>query len=159
MARGRPSRASEYGRQLKEKQELKKIYGLREGQFERYVRMSQALTGNSAENLLTLLESRLDNVIFRAGFALSRLQSRQYASHGLFKLNGRRVDIPSIFLKPDDLIEPRKKEQFSEVKLASNSKWLETDDAAKTIRIKYLPKREDIDTPIDENLVMQFYSR
>jgi len=145
----------EYGRQLREKQDLKKIYGLREGPMRKYVEAAKKMPGNASENLLILLERRLDNLIFRAGFAITRPQARQYANHGLFLLNGKRVNIPSILVNIGDIIEPRNKDQFPEK--PKKDAWFNTDDSK--VIIQRLPTREDIDTPINENLVMQFYSR
>lgn len=152
----RPRKKSEYGIRLEEKQELKKIYGLREHTLRRYFEMAKKMTGNTGENLLSLIERRLDNIIYRSGFALSRKHARQLVSHGHFKLNARRVYIPSIILKINDLVEPRSLNQFEDVKTTRNN-WLEV--SSHKIKITSYPTREDIDTPINESLVLQFYSK
>lgn len=151
--------SSEYGRQLREKQELKKIYGLREKQLERYVKMAQQMTGKTSDNFLAILESRMDNIVFRLGFAKTRPQARQYVAHGLFLLNGRRVTIPSILVQPGEQIEPRDKQKFPEIAPAEIPLWLRLDrDNLKGEALRF-PTREEIDIPVDERLALQFYSR
>lgn len=154
-----PRRKSEFGRQLQEKQKLKKIYGLRENQFRRVVFAAQKTGGNPGENILILLERRLDNVIFRLGFASTRPQARQYVSHGLFKLNGRRVTIPSILVGIGDAIEPVSPVIFQEKNVAFNVSWLELDSNNLSSTVKRFPIREEIDTPVDENSVLQYFAR
>ncbi len=155
MARRR--KTSDYGKQLREKQELKKIYGLREKQFRHYIDMAKKEAGNPADSLLILLERRLDNAIYRCGFAKTRPQARQFASHGLFLLNGKRVYTPSILLKPGDNIRPRKKEQF-EGDYKPSVSWLDLDRAL-TGTITSLPVIDEIRPPLNINTVMEFYSR
>lgn len=155
----REKKLSIYGRQLKEKQELKKIYGLRESQMRNYVGAAVKMKGNTAENLLILLERRVDNVFFRLGFAKTRAHGRQLASHGAFLLNDNKITIPSILVRQDDVIRPRKLEKFTEVKPIEIS-WIKFDDKEKmSFKVASFPTREEIDTLVDENIVMQFYSR
>lgn len=150
---------SEYGKQLEEKQELKKIYGLREGKMRKYVEMARKLPGDTSDNMLILLERRMDNVIYQIGFAQTRAQARQFATHGLFKLNGRRVDVPSIQIDPDDEIVPRKIEQFKDREMNQRADWVIFNKKTLSGSVKRLPTRDDIDIPINEDLVIQFYSR
>ena len=150
---------SEYGKQLEEKQGLKKIYGIREAQLRKYVEEARKGSGNTGSNLLILLERRLDNTIYKMGFAQTIPQARQFATHGLFMLNGRRVDIPSILVKTDDEIEPRKKEQFKDRDIALRSNWLSLDKKSLKGKVNRMPEREEIDITVNENIVIQFYSR
>lgn len=156
MAR-RSKAQSEYKKQLVEKQELKKIYGIREKQMKRYFTMAKKMPGNLAINIFTLLERRLDNTIYRAGFAKTRRQARQYSAHGLFLLNQKRAYTPSILIKNEQLIEPRKPEQFAEKQIELRAKWLKKE--GDKIIINSLPGEDDYDIPIDMSLVIQFYSR
>lgn len=157
IQRGR--KKSEYGKQLAEKQELKKIYGLREGQLKKYVTMARNEAGNTSENMLIILERRLDNVIYQLGFAQTRPQARQFSTHGLFKLNGKRVDIPSILVKIGDTVEPAKPTRFNDEKVIPRADWLTLNTNTLKGGVKTLPNREQISVPINEDLVIQFYSR
>lgn len=152
-------RVSEYGRQFTEKQELKKIYGIRENQLRRYIETAQKMPGSASVNLLVLLERRLDNVIFRLGFATSRAHARQLAAHGHFKINGKRADIPSILLNVNDVVEIKKPELFDIEKAETAVSWLLLDKKKFAGEVRRFPSRDEIDIPIDENLVIQFYSR
>ena len=161
------SKASAYGVQLREKQKVRRIYGLLEKQFRSYFAEADRMKGVTGENLLSLLERRLDNVVYRLGFASSRTESRQLVRHGHFILNGRKVDIPSIQLKVSDVIELREKskniasitDSLEAVVRRGTPQWLELDrDACKGV-IKALPIREDITTPIQEQLVVELYSK
>lgn len=161
------SKTSDYGVQLREKQKVKRIYGLLEKQFRGYFDRADRMKGVTGTNLLTLLERRLDNVVYRLGFASSRSESRQLVSHGHFILNGRKVTIPSIRIKAGDLIELREKshkitqinESLDAVVRRGVPQWLELDrDAFKGI-VKILPVREDITTPIQEQLIVELYSK
>lgn len=138
---------------------MKKIYGIQERQFAGYVRMAHGMTGNTGENLLSTLESRLDNIVFRLGFAKTRPQACQYVSHGLFLLNGRRVDIPSILVQPGDVIEPRKREQLPEIPEKPSATWLELDEKSLKGKVLHLPSGGEVDIPVDISLVLQFYTR
>jgi small subunit ribosomal protein S4 len=161
------SKTSAYGVQLREKQKVRRIYGLLEKQFRSYFAEADRLKGVTGENLLFLLEKRLDNVVYRLGFASSRSESRQLIRHGHFTLNGRKVNIPSIQIKLGDTIDLREKsrkivsitDSLESVVRRGVPQWLELDkDAFKGI-IKGLPTREDIVTPIQEQLVVELYSK
>jgi len=161
------SKTSAYGVQLREKQKVRRIYGLLEKQFRGYFAEADRMRGVTGENLLSLLERRLDNVVYRLGFASSRTESRQLVRHGHFTINNRRVDIPSIQLKVGDVVELREKsrkissinEALEAVVRRGVPQWLELDrDACKGL-IKALPIREDITTPIQEQLVVELYSK
>jgi small subunit ribosomal protein S4 len=161
-SRGSDSRApkkSEFGRQLLEKQKTRGIYGIREKQFRSYVTRAEKMVGNTAENILTLLELRLDNVIFRLKLAATRAQARQMVSHGLVRVNGRKVTIPSYSVSVGDSIEPKYKEKYTDIKADGVSSWLDLDAKKVTGQVKNVPVREEIDTPINENLIVEFYSR
>ncbi len=163
----RRRKQSEYGLQLREKQKARAIYGVLEAQFRKHFEEAERRPGVTGENLLRLLETRLDNVVYRLGFADSRKQARQLVRHGHFFLNGRRTDIPSALVKANDVIEvapgSRENEYFKTVRerLAKKSvpRWLDLDAAALRGRVLTLPGREDIDTSINEQLVVEFYSR
>jgi len=150
------SKLSEYGRQLREKQKAKQIYNIDETQFAGYYRKADKMAGNTALNLMRLLEMRLDNAIYRLGLASSRAFARQLVAHGHFKVNDRRVTIPSRQLKIDDLIVPQKPSEFKDTKMVGIS-WISVEkDKAK---IAKLPERDEIDTSINESLIIEFYSR
>jgi len=165
--RSKFSKKSEYGRQLEAKQKARFMYNLTEKKFKQYYEKADKMPGITGEELLRLLERRLDNVIFRAGFAVTRFQSKQMASHGLFKVNGRRVDVPSIMLKEGDLIEVRersKKSKLFENNLEANKKyaapgWLEVDNKKLTIKVKRLPEKDELEQAIDSQLIVEFYSK
>jgi len=152
-------KVSEYGRQLREKQKARRIYGIGESQFRRYVQSAETETGNKSENLMRLLETRIDNVVYRLGFASSRSQARQFVSHGLFRVNGKRVTIPSYLLKAGDLVAPKKEAKFKETSLNTAITWLEPEKKKIAGTVKHMPVRDEIDTPINESLIIEFYSR
>ncbi|WP_029421853.1 30S ribosomal protein S4 [Alicyclobacillus macrosporangiidus] len=160
-------RTSEYGLQLREKQKARRYYGVLEKQFEAYYDEAARRQGVTGENLLQILESRLDNVVYRLGFAASRAEARQLVRHGHFLVNGRRVDIPSYLTKPGDVIQIREKsQQLERIKtLLENAEsrtipaWLELDLANKQGRVVRLPARDEIDTPVAEQLIVEHYSR
>ncbi|MCL6516895.1 30S ribosomal protein S4 [Alicyclobacillus sp.] len=160
-------RTSEYGLQLREKQKARRYYGVLEKQFEAYYDEAARRHGVTGENLLQILESRLDNVVYRLGFAASRAEARQLVRHGHFNVNGRRVDIPSYLTKPGDVIQIREKsQQMERIKtLLENAEsrtipaWLELDLANKQGRVVRLPARDEIDTPVAEQLIVEHYSR
>ena len=166
---GRQGKPSLYSVQLREKQKVRRLYGLLEKQFARLMNEASRRDGLAGENLLQLLELRLDNVVYRAGFATSRRQARQLVSHGHFMLNGRRVDIPSIRVKIDDEIVVRPKSQktgyFTELDNVINDSvqgplsWLKSDGEKMTIKVTGLPKREEAETGINEQLIVEYYSR
>ena len=163
--RGR--RASDYLRQLREKQKARRIYGVLERQFRRYFREAERRSGLTGENLLILLESRLDNVVYRLGFADSRAQARQLVQHGHFAVNGRRTNVPSYIVRSQDVVmvkaASRKctyfRERAEQLDDAAGLDWLSLDPDTMTARVLRSPAREDIDTPLDEQLIVEYYSR
>ncbi|MCL6471709.1 MAG: 30S ribosomal protein S4 [Firmicutes bacterium] len=155
---------SEYYMQLREKQKAKRIYGVLEKQFRNYYQLAAKKKGVTGENLLQILESRLDNVIYRIGFAPSRAQSRQEVRHGHIKVNGRRVDIPSFRVKPGDIITvagdiARIKEAAESANKAAIPPWLDVDAANLTAKVVGIPSREDIDIPVQEKMIVELYSK
>ncbi len=159
-------RLTGYAIRLREKQKLKRIYGLREEQFRRYIEEAQKVKGRTGTALLRILEERLDNVVYRAGFAVSRDQARQLVSHGHFLVNGRVTDIPSYRVEPGDVIEvkPQSKDKLRElIKEAAEKRnlpsWLTRDLENLRIQVTAEPAEEDLDKSIDMNLIVEFYSR
>ncbi len=166
MQTKRPKKQSTYGIQLQEKQKAKKMYGLREKQF--FLTFLKAKKkGDAGENLLRLLEMRLDNVVYRFGLAITRAQARQMVNHAQFDVNGKKVDIPSYQLQPDDVITVRKskkqKKQFSgleeKLKKATTPGWVHFDPSEMSGKILHEPKKEDLDQSINSQLIVEFYSR
>ncbi len=164
---GRRSKVSEYGKQLREKQKARRYYGVLESQFKGYFEMAEKKTGKTGENLLAILESRLDNVVYRLGFAMSRAEARQLVTHGHFTVDGRKCNIPSFLVKPGMVValkeSSRSLEKFKTV-IEVNSfrqppKWLDYDKNAISAKVTAMPAREDIDLPIEEQLIVEFYSR
>ena len=163
----RRRKESEYGMQLREKQKAKFIYGVLEKQFHRYYERALKMPGVTGENLMTLLESRLDNVVFRLGFARTRREARQTVRHGHFTVNGRRVDIPSFLVKPGDVIAVGEKYRdllpIKEALIQSERfevpGWLEVDIEKLSGNVLSLPSREQISTDIKEQLIVEFYSK
>lgn len=157
----------DYGLQLREKQKVKRIYGVLERQFRNYFKKAAAQKGVTGENLLSALERRLDNVVYRLGFAASRAQGRQLVNHGHFLVNGRRVDIPSFAVKKGDVVELREKSQKNELIRANLDTapgrgipaWLELDGKNYKGTVINLPKREDVSIQIQENLIVELYSK
>lgn len=168
-AHNRQGKGSLYLTQLREKQKVRRIYGLLEKQFANLMKKATKRQGLAGENLLQMLETRLDNAVYRAGFATSRRAARQLVSHGHFMLNGKRVNIPSIAVKPGDKIEVRAKStksayfaNLSEVVKNSVQKplsWLKSDHNKMVIEIAGLPKRDEAEDDINEQLIVEFYSR
>ncbi len=158
-----------YLTQLREKQKVRRMYGLLEKQFAKLMREATKAEGLTGEKLLEFLERRVDNAVFRAGFALTRRQARQLVSHGHFLLNGKRIDIPSIRLKPGDVLEVRPKSAKTEyfknlanIVGAANAvplSWLKTDVKKMKIEVTALPKREEAEAGINEQLIVEYYSR
>ena len=158
-----------YLTQLREKQKVRRLYGLLEKQFAKLMKEAARADGLAGENLLQYLERRADNAVYRAGFATTRRQARQLVSHGHFTLNGKRIDIPSIRLNPGDVLEVRPKSQKSEyfknlgsiVGSASTAplSWLKSDPKKMKIEISGLPKREEAEAGINEQLIVEYYSR
>ena len=161
------SKASEYGQQLREKQKAKRYYGLLESQFRGYFEMASKRKGQTGENLLSILESRLDNTVYRLGFAMSRAEARQLVRHGHFLVNGRKVDIPSFLVKPGQVItikdSSRSLDKIKCVIEANASrpapKWLDYDRNTLTAKVVAHPTKEDIDLPIEEHLIVELYSK
>ena len=161
------SKVSEYGQQLREKQKAKKFYGVLESQFRGYYELAERRPGQAGENLLSILESRLDNVIYRLGFAMSRAEARQMVTHGHFTVNGRKVSIPSYQVKPGMIIalkdSSRQIEKFkANVEVNASRpipKWLEYDANNMMAKVVAAPAREDVDLPIEEHLIVELYSK
>ena len=160
-------KTSEYGLQLRAKQTARRYYGVLESQFVRYYEMATKKEGKTGDELLILLERRLDNIVYRLGWANSRAEARQLVVHGHFTVNGRRVDIPSYLVKPGDAVSikdtSRKSEKIKSVVESNASrpipKWLDENREALTGRIAALPTREEIDLSVDETLIVELYSK
>ena len=158
---------SEYGMQLNEKQKVKFIYGVLEKQFRLYYERAEKMPGITGENLLAILEQRLDNVVFRLGFAITRREARQLVNHGHVTVNGRKVNIPSFQVKPGmviSLTEKGKSMQKVKENIEDNAfrpvpKWIEYDKNNMTAKIVAVPARDDIDMPIEEHLIVELYSK
>jgi small subunit ribosomal protein S4 len=161
--RGRPS---DYAVRLREKQKCKRYYGVLEKQFRRYFALAQHVSGNTGENLLALLERRLDNVLVICGFALSRAQARQMVTHGRVQVNGRKVSVANYLVKEGDVVRPRPDDAILETVRLNREEtghpgagWLEVNDADLTARVVRMPVREDVTVELDEGLVVEFCSR
>ncbi|MCI6634721.1 MAG: 30S ribosomal protein S4 [Clostridiales bacterium] len=157
----------EYGLQHREKMTARRYYGVQEKQFHEYYVKADKKAGVTGENMLTILECRLDNIVYRMGLASSRKEARQMVRHAHFTLNGKKVDIPSIICKVGDVVALREKSKASEKfkmlvetsETAVIPKWLEIDHANATAKVIALPKRDDIDFPFDEQLIVELYSK
>ncbi|MCY0901010.1 MAG: 30S ribosomal protein S4 [Firmicutes bacterium] len=164
---GGRKRTSEYGTQLREKQKARRVYGVLEKQFQSYYEEAARRSGITGDTLLQLLEARLDNVVYRLGFASSRPEARQLVKHGHFDVNGRRVDIPSYNVRIGDVISVREKsassQKFKEVLEAAKGKtapaWTERDLVTRSGKVTRYPAREEIDVPVTEQLIIEYYSR
>ena len=160
-------KASEYGLQLRMKQKARRYYGVLEGQFHHYFEIAEKKQGVTGENLLRLLESRLDNVVYRLGWASSRAEARQLVVHGHYQVNGKRVNIPSYLLRAGDVISINEKSRSSEkiksVVEANASRpkpqWLDLNTNTLEAKVLHLPSREEIDVPVEEHLIVEFYSK
>ncbi len=156
---------SEYGTQLREKQKVKRMYGILERQFREYYEKARKMEGATGSVMLTLIERRLDNVVYRMGIGMSRKQARQIVNHGLITVNGKRVNIPSYIVKAGDIIaikeSKQSNEQFKDLKGSKivMPKWVEFDTNTLSGKILALPSREDIDADIKEQLIVELYSR
>jgi len=158
---------SEYGMQLREKQKARRFYGVLERQFRKYFEMATNMKGVTGENLLKILESRLDNTVYRLGLATSRPEARQLIKHNHFTVNGKRVNIPSYLLKPGDIVavveKSRSSEKFKDILDKAGGrvvpKWLEFDHDNLTGKVVSLPLREEIDLPVQEHLIIELYSK
>jgi small subunit ribosomal protein S4 len=162
--RGR-MRQSEYRQQLREKQKARRYYQVLEKQFRNYYDRASRQPGVTGENLLRLLETRLDNVLVRLGFAASRRQARQLVNHGHWMVNGRRVDIPSYQVKPDDVISIKQDSKATDVVRAATEltaavpPWLQADHDSLTAKVLRMPERSEISTPVQEQLIVELYSK
>jgi len=158
-------KASNYGLQLREKQKAKRFYGLQETQFHNYFVKAEAKPGITGENLLVMLETRLDNTVFRMGFASSRKEARQLVTHGHFTVNGKKADIPSQQVKPGDVIAVKAKSasspKFKEIKemTISTPEWVTIDTDKLEGKVLSVPTRAQIDTPVAEHLIVELYSK
>jgi small subunit ribosomal protein S4 len=158
---------SEYALQLREKQKVKRMYGILEGQFRRYFSMAESTRGITGEILLQLLERRLDNMIYRMGFATSRPEARQLVRHGHFMINGRKVNIPSALLKAGDVVTVRERsknvtrvqEALAQAEHRGAPDWVEVNREGFTARVKALPTRAELTMPINEKLIVELYSK
>ena len=158
---------SEYATQLNEKQKVKFVYGVLERQFKNYFEMAERRPGQTGENLLAILESRLDNVVFRLGFAMTRPEARQLVSHGHILVNGRKVNIPSFLVKPGMVITLKDssknlekiKANLEGTSFRATPKWIDYDANTMTAKILAVPAREDIDLPVEEHLIVELYSK
>lgn len=161
------SKLSEYGMQQREKQKAKFIYGILEKQFRGYYDKATRMPGQTGENLIVLCEKRLDNIVFRLGFARTRKEARQIVSHGHILVNGKKVNIASYLVEAGDVIEVKEKSKsstrFKEIKEANQSfgvvNWLESDIENLKAKVVSMPHREDIDIPVDERAIVEFYSK
>ena len=165
--KSRKSKMLGYGIQLREKQKVKRIYGVLEDQFRRYFEQAERTRGITGETLLQLLERRLDNVAYRVGFATSRAAARQLVRHGHFTVNGRKVDIPSFSVKPGDVVSVRAISRKSaailhaleEVKGRGVPEWLQFDGEGMSAKIGSIPNRQQINLPVQEQLIVELYSK
>ena len=157
----------EYGKQLREKQKARRYYGVLEGQFKHYYELAEKKEGITGENLLIILESRLDNVVYRMGMAASRKEARQLVLHAHFTLNGKKVTIPSLLVKAGDVVAVKEssrdsvkiKELAEAMQSAITPKWLDVDKTALSAKVLSLPAREDIDFEFEEQLIVELYSK
>ncbi len=163
----RRRRESDFARQLRAKQRARRVYGVLERQFRRYYETALQRRGLTGENLLQILESRLDNVVYRLGYAASRAEARQLVTHGHFNVNGRRTDVPSMLLSPGDVIEvregSRKRKYFKDLAALAESRsvpaWLTRDLGNLSGSVLRLPERAEIDGNLNEQLIVEYYSR
>ena len=163
---GRPAKITDYGKQLREKQKMRQIYRVLEGPFRAYVDEAQRRRGVTGENLLQLLEMRLDNIAYRLGFVTSRAQGRQFVNHGHFLVNGRSVDIPSYQVRPGDVItvaEASRRNTMIQDALAGLAarvpSWLSLDPHQFSGKVLSAPRRDEVDTQVEEHTIIEFYSR
>ena len=160
-------KSSEYGMQLRAKQTARRFYGVQENQFHHYFEIAERKQGITGDNLLKILESRLDNVVYRVGFASSRAEARQLVGHGHFEVNGKRVDIASYLLKAGDVVsiceKSRSSEKIKAVVEANSARpvpqWIDVDREQLTAKVIALPTREQIEAPVDAQLIVEFYSK
>lgn len=160
-------RVKEYGLQLREKQKARRYYGILEKQFKNYFEKADKKAGQTGENLLTMIETRLDNIVYRMGMADSRSQARQLVRHGHFRINGKRANIPSMLVKKGDVVSVKESSRKSKlikmlienISARSVPAWMEVDAENATATITALPTREDVDFPFEEHLIVELYSK
>ncbi|MGN0492865.1 MAG: 30S ribosomal protein S4 [Acutalibacteraceae bacterium] len=160
-------KSSEYGLQLRAKQTARRFYGVQENQFHHYFEIAERKQGITGDNLLRILESRLDNVVYRVGFASSRAEARQLVGHGHFEVNGKRVDIASYLLKAGDVVsiceKSRSSEKIKAVVEANSARpvpqWIDVNRDQLTAKVIALPTRDQIEAPVEEQLIVEFYSK
>lgn len=160
-------KTGEYGRQLREKQTARRYYGVLEKQFKKYYEMAENMPGITGENLLSILETRFDNVVYRMGMASSRKEARQLVLHAHFHLNGKKANVPSILLKPGDVVSLKEgdrdsvkiKELVERMQTAVVPSWLEVDKENVSAKVLSVPAREDIDFDFNEQLIVELYSK
>ena len=160
-------KSSEYGLQLRAKQTARRFYGVQENQFHHYFEIAERKQGITGDNLLRILESRLDNVVYRVGFASSRAEARQLVGHGHFEVNGKRVDIASYLLKAGDVVsiceKARGLDKIKAVVEANSARpvpeWIDLDREALTAKVIVLPNRDQIDAPVEDQLIVELYSK
>ncbi len=160
-------KSSEYGLQLRAKQRARRFYGVNESQFHHYFEVAERKSGVTGENLLRILESRLDNVVYRAGYASSRAEARQLVGHGHFEVNGNRVDIASYLLKAGDVVticeKSRASEKIKQILAANEGRpvptWMDVNRNNCEVKVVNLPERDAIDIPVEEQLIVEFYSK
>lgn len=160
-------KASEYGLQLRAKQSARRYYGLSESQFHKYFLMAERKDGVTGTNLLQLCESRLDNIVYESGFASSRAQARQLVNHAHFMVNGHKVDIPSYLVSAGDVVSVKETskttDEFKNLIESNGSRpvpqWMEADKDAMQVKVLRAPEREEIETPVEEHLIVEFYSK
>jgi small subunit ribosomal protein S4 len=163
----RRKKRSDYGEQLREKQKVKRIYGIAERQFRGYYHKATRMKGVAGENLIQLLERRLDNVVYRMGFASDHAEARQLVRHGHFTINGKKVDIPSYLVRPRDIVNVRESSQkiarineaLAAVDRRGVPQWIDLDKDGFRGTIRQLPSREDVTLPIREQLIIELYSK
>jgi small subunit ribosomal protein S4 len=163
----RRRKRSDYGEQLREKQKVKRIYGIAERQFRGYYYKASRMKGVTGDNLIQLLERRLDNAVYRMGFASDHAEARQLVRHGHFKVNGRRVNIPSFLVRPNDVVEvqdssravTRIVEALGAVERRGVPRWMELDKDGFKATVKAMPARDDVTLPIREQLIVELYSK
>ena len=160
-------KSSEYGLQLRAKQTARRFYGVQENQFHHYFEIAERKPGITGDNLLKILESRLDNVVYRVGFASSRAEARQLVGHGHYEVNGKRVDIASYLLKAGDVVsiceKSRSLDKIKDVVEANSARptpeWIDVDKTALTAKVVSLPNRDQIDAPVEDQLIVELYSK
>jgi len=153
------SKTTEYGKQLREKQKVKKIYGLNETHLKNYYLKASKKSGDTSENLIQMLETRLDSIVYRLGITASRTHARQLTSHKFFQINGKNVNIPSIHISEKDEISLKANKKFDLNNESNIPSWINFDRKKLVVKLKNNPDKEEIELPFDINLVIEYYSR